>query len=290
MFNRSDPKLSKWPFMLGDVLLLGAGYFIFLQSKVSMGPWQIFFIVLCVAGGAWLGVLPFLLEYRLVAKLAESDLLTSAVAQMRNLETLATQISSATGHWQQVQDQGEKSAALARELTERMNAEVLDFTELLQRAEDREKLNLRLEVEKLRRGQDDWLQVLVRMLDHVYALNQGAVRSGQASLIAQMGNFQNACRDAARRVGLTPFVANVAEPFDAQRHQCPDGEGTPPTNASVAETLATGYTFQGKLLRLALVRLQPELPPEEVVTAESPVVESAEAQSQLELVPAGRGE
>src|SRR6185369_10970934 len=104
MFNRSDPKLSKWPFILGDALLLGASYFIFLQSKLTMGPWQLLFIVLCVAGGAWLAVLPFLLEYRLVAKLAESDLLTSAVSQMRNLETLASQISSATGHWQQVQE------------------------------------------------------------------------------------------------------------------------------------------------------------------------------------------
>jgi len=76
---------------------------------------------------------------------------------------------------------------------------------------------LRLEVEKLRRVESEWLQVAVRMLDHVYALHQGACRSGQPHLIEQVGSFQNACRDAARRVGVTPFTANEGEPFDAQR-------------------------------------------------------------------------
>ena len=94
----------------------------------------------------------------------------------------------------------------------------------MQRANDSERATLRLEVEKLRRAEADWLQVLVRMLDHVYALHQGALRSGQPMLIEQVGNFQNACRDAARRVGLTPFTANEAEPFDAQRHQLIEDE------------------------------------------------------------------
>jgi hypothetical protein len=75
-------------------------------------------------------------------------------------------------------------------------------------------------------------------------------------LIAQLSNFQNACRDAARRVGLTPFAAEAAEPFDEKRHQLLEGQKTPADGAIIAETLATGYTFQGRLLRPALVRLR----------------------------------
>jgi molecular chaperone GrpE (heat shock protein) len=108
----------------------------------------------------------------------------------------------------------------------------------------------------MQRGEKDWIQVSVRMLDHVYALHLGAVRSGQPNLIAQLSNFQNACRDAARRVGLTPFAAEPAEPFDEQRHQLLEGQKTPADGAVIAETLATGYTFQGRLLRPALVRLR----------------------------------
>ncbi len=108
----------------------------------------------------------------------------------------------------------------------------------------------------MRRGEGEWLQVLVRVLDHVYALHQGACRSGQPRLIEQVASFQNACRDAARRVGLTPFTANEAEPFDAQRHQLVEEGAKPPPDAVVAETVAAGYTFQGRPLRLALVRLR----------------------------------
>jgi molecular chaperone GrpE (heat shock protein) len=75
-------------------------------------------------------------------------------------------------------------------------------------------------------------------------------------LIEQLGNFQNACREAARRVGLTPFVASPAEPFDKQRHQLVDGNAVPQDGGKVAETVAAGYTFQGRLLRPAIVQLE----------------------------------
>jgi molecular chaperone GrpE (heat shock protein) len=93
------------------------------------------------------------------------------------------------------------------------------------------------------------------MLDHVYALHQGAIRSGAPKLIEQLGHFQTACRDAARRVGLVPYAASAAEPFDAQKHQLVDVEAKAPLGATVAETVASGYTFQGRLIRPALVRL-----------------------------------
>ena len=69
------------------------------------------------------------------------------------------------------------------------------------------------------------------MLDHVYALNQAAQRSGQPALIEQLSHFQNACRDAARRVGLTAYVATPSEPFEATRHQLADGDYEPPQGA-----------------------------------------------------------
>ena len=126
------------------------------------------------------------------------------------------------------------------------------------------------------------MQVLVRILDHVYALNQGALRSGQPNLVAQLGSFQNACRDAARRVGLTPFVAKDSEPFDAQRHQLVEGDTQPFAGAVVRETIASGYTFQGKLLRPALVQLR-QNNGEDVKRIDSAPTESESPQAQLEL-------
>ena len=255
------PKLSKWPFFLGDALMLAMAVFIGWQSHFVLGHWETTFVVLCVVAGAALGIAPALLEYEAQAKVAQAGALTTVVAELKNLDGIAAQISGATGRWQDAQDAAEKTSRAAREIAERMTAEVQAFADFMQRANESERATLRLEVDKLRRAEADWLQVLVRVLDHVYALHTGAVRCGEPNLVQQLSSFQNACRDAARRVGLTPFAASETEPFDAQRHQSIVAGAKPPPDAVIAETIATGYTFQGKLVRPALVRLRGDSAP-----------------------------
>jgi molecular chaperone GrpE (heat shock protein) len=279
------PKLSKWPFLVGDGLLLGTAWLIEYQSKFALGHWEMCFVVLCVAGGALLGVAPFLLEYDALVKVAQAGALSTVVSELKNLEGIANQISGATGKWQDAHDQAERTARGAKEIADRMTGEVQAFAEFMKRANDSERANLRLEVEKLKRGESEWLQVLVRTLDHVYALHQGASRSGQPKLAEQVGNFQMACRDSARRVGLTPFTADQGEPFDAQRHQLVEEGAKAPADAVVAETIATGYTFQGRLVRPALVRLRDGEAAVTAVTTEA----APEAQSRLPLEAAEAG-
>jgi molecular chaperone GrpE (heat shock protein) len=282
MSDAIAPKLTKWPFFVGDALLLGTAGFIGYQSKFVLGHWELCFVVLCVVGGALLAVAPFLLEYNALVKVAEAGALNTVVSELKNLEGIANQISGATGKWQEAQEQAGKTAAGAREIAERMTGEVQAFTEFMKRANDSERANLRLEVEKLRRGESEWLQVLVRMLDHVYALHQGAAKSGQPKLLEHVSSFQMACRDAARRVGLTPFVADEGEPFDEQRHQLAEEGAKAPAGAVVAETIATGYTFQGRLVRPALVRLREG----EAAVAAAATEAAPEEQSQLPLAAA----
>jgi molecular chaperone GrpE (heat shock protein) len=250
------PRLPKWPFFTGDALLAGAAYFIYTRGESPPSQGQMVLAALCVAAGALFSVLPFLLEYRVMARVAEAAGLATVMSQVQKLEELAAEIRNATGLWQTVQEQADKTMEAARSIAERMTAEVKSFSEFMQRTNDAEKANLRLEVEKLHRGEGEWLQILVRVLDHVYALHQAGLRSGQPSLMEQLTLFQNACLDAARRVGLAPFSPGVDEPFDAQRHQVFEGNGQPPDGAVVGQTLATGYTFQGRFLRPALVRLR----------------------------------
>ena len=95
-------------------------------------------------------------------------------------------------------------------------------------------------------------------MDNVYALYQAAARSGQSNVTEQLGRFQNVCRDATRRIGLTPFEAAPDELFDKEKHQAFEPPDPLPEDARVVETIATGYTFQGQVLRLPLVRIQGE--------------------------------
>jgi molecular chaperone GrpE (heat shock protein) len=254
-------KVPKWPFFLGDTIMLGLAYYIYWQSKLPLDRWEISAVGVCVSLGALLGILPYLLEYRAVIKygalikLIETSSLCAATEKISNLENCVAQISSATDHLQTAQSQADKTASLAREITDRMTAEVREFTAFLQKANDTEKSTLRLEVEKLRRTEADWIGVIVHVLDHVFALTRAAERSGQEKVIAQLNQFQNACRDAARRVGLSPVLAASGEPFDAQRHQLPEG-GEVSAGGRITEVLAPGYTFQGKLIRPVIVRAQ----------------------------------
>ena len=276
-------KVPKWPFLLANAvfILIAAG--VIYKAGHPIGQTEMFLAVGCVVLGAALGCLPFILEYRAVGKLIEVNAVGTVAEQLSDLKKYSEQITDATGQWARVQEvtkgHSEKTAAAAKEIAERMTSEIREFNEFQVKLNDTEKGAMRLEIEKLRRAEGDWLQVLARILDHIFALHTAASRSGNADLADQIASFQNACRDAARRVGLTQFEAAPAEKFDAQKYRAHGVENVP-ADAVVAETLAPGITLQGRLVRPALVRLQTTAPasaPEaKTETAELPL--EAEAQ------------
>jgi molecular chaperone GrpE (heat shock protein) len=251
-------KVPKWPFFLADAMLFGFAYFFTLRAPQSVHHWEI--AAACVTVGAVLSLIPFYLDYRVMEKALEINALGAVAEKIQKLETLSEQISSATNHWATIQEtvrvEAGKTSAAARQMADQMAGEARQFAGLMQKMNDSEKAALRLEVEKLHRGETEWLQVLVRILDHVFALHTAAVRTGDPKFAEPITNFQNACREVARRIGLAPFVAAPEEPFNAERHQVAGGKEKPPEGAVVAETVGTGYTFQGKLLRPAVVRLR----------------------------------
>jgi len=249
-----DWKIPKWPFLAGGVLLLVLG-FVFVNHSPLPGHWAIL-AAGCVVLGSALGVIPFLLDYRAMGKAIQVNALGAVADKIQDLEKLAAQISAATNQWDVVQGQADKTAAGAKQIAEKMSAEVREFSEFMQKMNDSEKAALRLEVEKLHRGEAEWLQMLVHIFDHIFALHAAATRSGQPKLADQITHFQNACRGTVRRIGLTPFVAEPGVAFDAARYQVASSKEPPPAGAVVAETIGSGYTFQGKLLRPAIVRLR----------------------------------
>lgn len=280
-------KVPKWPFFLGDAFMLGLAYYLFYwQAKFPLSQWEVVACCLCVVLAAVLGILPYLLEYRAVlkygalVKLIETSSLCAATEKIQNLESCVAQLGAATDHLQSAQVQADKTTTLAKQIAERMAHEAKGFAEFMQKANDTERATLRLEVEKLRRNEGEWLNVLVFMLDHIFALTKAAERSGQDNLIKQLTHFQAACRDAARRVGLVPVLAMPGESFDAQKHQLPESDTA--NSGSIAEVLACGFSYQGRLLRRTLVRLSEEAK----ASAAAAIIESQQ-QNQL---PLGAGE
>lgn len=253
MSEFKTPRPAILPFLLGDLLLLAVAGGIVYQSEWPLSVAHMALCTAAVALGAWLMVTPFILQYRAELKLAEADALSSTVAQIQNLEQIKTLITEATAGWQNIQGECARTVATAKEVADGMASEAKAFMEFMRQANDSEKATLRLEVDKLRRAEGDWVQVLVRTLDQVYALYLGALHSRQPNLIQQIGNFQNACRDAARRVGLVPYAAEPGEPFNPEIHHPADANETIAAGAPIGQTVATGYHFQGRLIRPAMV-------------------------------------
>jgi molecular chaperone GrpE (heat shock protein) len=259
MNKAPDWTISKWPFLLANAVLIIVAAVVIHQAAHPISRSEFFISIGCVALGALLGCLPFFLDYRATGKLIEVNAVGTVAEQLQDLKKYSAQIAAATDQWARVQEttkgNTDQTVAAAKEIAGRMAEEIREFNEFQIKLNDTEKGALRLEVEKLRRAEGEWLQVVARILDHIFALHNAAARSGQPDLAEQIANFQHACRDAARRVGLGAFGVEVSEHFDAQKHRA-HGVENPPAGALVAETLAPGLTFQGRLIRPALVRLR----------------------------------
>jgi len=253
MTQRAKPQLPKWPFFAADILLLGLAAWIVHQGAKPLSMWPLLSVLGCTAFGAWMSILPFLTQYRADLKFAEADKLANTVEKLNNLRTFTNQISFATAQWQNIQENSNKTVHAAKEIADRITADAQAFSEFMLKANDAEKAHLRLQNEKLRRGEGEWLQLIVHLLDHIYALQQAAVRSGQQNVIVQLTQFQSACREVVRRVGLVPVDAKVGEPYDEKAHLLPEGHPAPVSDAKVTQALAPGYTFQGQRVRNPLV-------------------------------------
>jgi molecular chaperone GrpE (heat shock protein) len=251
MSQRIAPRLAKWPFFLADVLLLGAAAWIAYQGPLSV--WPLLGVVACMAAGAWICVVPFLKQYEADLRFAEADKLATTIEQMSNLRSFTNQISFATAQWQNIQENSAKTVSAAKQIADGIAADAKAFSEFMLKANDAEKAHLRLQIEKLRRGEGDWVQLVVHLLDHVYALQQAAIQSGQKTVVAQLTHFQNACRELVRRVGLVPVAIQTGDAYDPKVHTLPDGHPEPAPGASITQVLATGYMFQGQSVRNALV-------------------------------------
>lgn len=265
MTDRPETRLARWPsvlpFLIGAAVLDYFAWWVVEKSEHPINIWMAVLALVSVACAAWCSVTPFLKDAENGTKLEELDKLQSTANQIQNLEKVANQITIATAQWQNVQEHNAKAIEAAKQVSVEMSQEALRFADFMKKANDSEKATLRLEVDKLKRGETDWLQVLVRVLDHVYALHRAAKHSGQANLIDQLAHFQNACRDAARRIGLVSFAPAAGDGFEPGQHQTADGRKDIPEDAKIFETVATGYTFQGQMLRPALVMIEPPKAP-----------------------------
>ncbi|HAM72073.1 MAG TPA: hypothetical protein DCM86_10565 [Verrucomicrobiales bacterium] len=250
------PPWTKTMSIVGDLLLLAVAYTIVTEAPHPLPISYALLLVASVAGGAVLSVFPFVLEYKASLALEETNTLRSTALQLQDLERLTQAVRIATSQWQTVQENCVKVVSVATEMGGKMVEEGKAFTEFMRKTNDAEKTHLRLEIDKMKRGENEWLEVLVRISDHVFALHKAGLKSGQPGLIDQLGMFQRAIRDTARRVGLAAHEATEDEPFDERVHQLLEPGQTAQPGTPILETIACGYSMQGQPIRRVVVALK----------------------------------
>jgi molecular chaperone GrpE (heat shock protein) len=251
----AKPPLPLWPFIVADVLFLGLAVLLLKFGHHPLSWQEAGLLVLCGALGSWSFVTPFLRRNADAQALSQVKLLAEATGQIQKLDQLAGHIRGATNQWQELQIHTAQAAESAKQVSERMAAEAKSLTEFMERTNLAEKAHLRLETEKLRRAEGERLQIIIHILDHVFALFQAARHSGQPALEEQIGQFQNACLEAARRIGLVQTTGQAGKAYDPELHQLPENVSAE-ENVLVADTLAAGYTYQGQPLRRPVVAVE----------------------------------
>jgi len=283
MSDLKIPKPKYVPFLMADLVMLVVAWAIVYLNNLPLNLWQTALCVLSALVGCVFLIIPFVLEYRAALKMEETEALSSTVEKIQKLEEVAKQITSATNYWQSVQNDAAKIAEATRKIQDQIAKQTKEFTESITRANDIEKATLRVEVEKLEQMHKEYVSVIVGMLDQVYALYRAALNSGNQRIVEQITLFQITCRQIAERIGLVAFDGKRGDKFDSQRHLNVDRKATETANATIAGTLAPGYTYQTKMLRQALVKLEggkPEQPQPASTSSETPTTEMQPSEAQ----------
>lgn len=253
--RREAVRAAKWPFVLGDALLLGTSGWVAWALHEGRLPWGTATAALVVGGvaaGAWVLATPFLRDHDAETRWSEQANLADTLQQVRWVEAAAAGIAASTGHIQSAQQSLDRSRAVSEEVATRLGEERRALAELQSRTLDQERQTMRIELEKLHRGEEETIRVLCHLLDHNYAVYQAGQRSGQPALAQQLGQYRAACLDAVRRLGLAAHEARPGEAFDPSRHEPAEGQQAGP-GAVVTGTMACGYTFRGMGIRPIIV-------------------------------------
>src|SRR5882724_5599693 len=133
MKDVSEWKIAKWPFLSANLILMAVGFGVIYRAAHPISQPVALIAAGCVALGALLGCLPFILEYRAVKKLVEVNALTTVAEQLTDLKKYSAQVAAATDQWASVQEatkgSTDKTVTAAREIAERMTEEIREFNE-----------------------------------------------------------------------------------------------------------------------------------------------------------------
>ena len=206
------PRLSSWPFLLidGTILFTAAAILNTAERPLPLSTGALI-ALLVVIGGA-VALFPFWRAYRNELKFAELEAVEETVRRIEGLSTVADRVERAESSWLEAKNSSETIAKNLNETTTALYEESKAIREFAHQQNDQQKANLRLEVQKLKQWETEWVQAGTIALDHTAALHAAILQLEDAQATRKLNKFQNSIHEIMRRVGLVGFAPRPGAP------------------------------------------------------------------------------
>jgi hypothetical protein len=152
------PKFPKLPFLLGDAALIGVAIYVAVASGSPLPPAAIYTIAGCVALGALLGVLPFIVNYNRRQETLLTERQGALEALARTTSSAVEQASIAANGLHQIVELAQKNLRIADQLPQKLHERINEFSRAQDEALVAELESLQQEVNTLRASEAEKLE------------------------------------------------------------------------------------------------------------------------------------
>jgi archaellum component FlaC len=200
------PPLNPWPFLIGDAALLVTACLISSQANAPLTSLPLIAVAGCVALGAVLAVIPFLLNHtrRQELALAERQREIAALAQITT--TSAEQISIAASSLHGIAESTTRSLKIGEQLPQKIQEKINDFKTQLNEVAVTENEALAQEVNTLRASETERLETALsgmRKTAADLAMIEAVSRKHLSELNESLSRFVSSAEKAASEAAKT---------------------------------------------------------------------------------------
>ncbi len=206
----SSPRTPKWPYLLGDAALLGLACLIGVLSPSPISSVALSLIFGCVALGALLAAVPYLLEFLAAQQAEGAALQTKLEAQNNRLHSAVEILASTSGQLKAAHEAAARAVHAADTLPYRLQEKVAEFTTQIQEHNDEEKAAMAKELETLRDAEGQRLTALVATIQTATKDFAAIEREARAGLEAARREATNAAPALAAALGAATTRAEAA--------------------------------------------------------------------------------
>jgi hypothetical protein len=149
------PRLPKIPFLLGNLGLLAAAWFIYAYAPNPFSPIPLFFIFVFFLVGILASMVPFVVNYNRDQADAATALRHELDEQFKRLISASEHLQNSTLQLKSIGEIATRNFEAAERLPSRMQDRIAEFNQQLAATENKEKARLEQELTRLRSGESE---------------------------------------------------------------------------------------------------------------------------------------